>query len=773
MLAKAVYDNDAESKDELSFRKGDIVTVLEQNTGGLEGWWLCSLQGRQGIAPGNRLRILPGAYSGIKDKAMPEETYDIPPSHAWMSPGTAKDDDEYDVPRHQLNSSFQDTVDGAPIDSPNEVYDVPKASAWQQALNEDVYDTPTASVNRILEEDQEVYNVPSNLLGPPHPRELYDVPPIVSRDQHPNDVYDIPPRQADTFPTEMIPVHNPEEVYDVPPSSLMRDDSRKLSNRHESVESDVVYDIPQSNRMIGGHEIPAGLNSLRRMKREIQESQRSHTFNYTVTDSVEQNPEYVYDVPPQVSKDQGSLKSSADDVVDGLLQGLSTLDSPSQSDCLSTVSRESLSSYTYNNPLNYTELNLSVDKALAQLISLKQGLEDAVSKLLTLVKENWRKSMNIKGKIHEIQKLFVDVLKAATQFLIFSRGAAANAFSEKHQGDKKAPKSIQEGFRRLLTPLEEDAEMLKRALCELEDSNWSVTKLAVDSNKEDGTILDEVDSFVMTSRAVSDDADQMAVYIHSNSNYLFKTAMDSLSVNIVPSKSLSSESIARPLWEIQALQARPLPDVPPTQPKPTLSFSSSVEGQEGWLDDYDYVALPDKEDSEENNKESPTKPSLLSGLNKRKTQLLALEKEVMQPKVEVYALNEAEKEMLAKLEIDVPNLVQELSIAIDEFINAVDHRKPPPFFVALGKQVILCAHKLIFVGDCIHQRMSLGSAKAAVKEQCSGMCNVLKRTVASTKSAALHWPSVPAMQDTVDHMFQIAKCAHQIRLTLMSILSNI
>lgn len=37
----------ADSTDELAFRRGDILTVVEQNTNGLEGWWLCQLRGRQ------------------------------------------------------------------------------------------------------------------------------------------------------------------------------------------------------------------------------------------------------------------------------------------------------------------------------------------------------------------------------------------------------------------------------------------------------------------------------------------------------------------------------------------------------------------------------------------------------------------------------------------------------------------------------------------------------------------------------------------------------
>ncbi|XP_035826996.1 breast cancer anti-estrogen resistance protein 1 [Aplysia californica] len=63
-LAKALYDNIAETPDELAFRRGDVLTVLEQEPGGLEGWWLCSVRGKHGIAPGNRLKILSGMSPG-------------------------------------------------------------------------------------------------------------------------------------------------------------------------------------------------------------------------------------------------------------------------------------------------------------------------------------------------------------------------------------------------------------------------------------------------------------------------------------------------------------------------------------------------------------------------------------------------------------------------------------------------------------------------------------------------------------------------------------
>uniref|UniRef100_A0A182PL80 SH3 domain-containing protein n=1 Tax=Anopheles epiroticus TaxID=199890 RepID=A0A182PL80_9DIPT len=49
LLAKATFDNIAESTDELAFRKGEILTVIETDTNGLKGWWLCQLRGRQAM----------------------------------------------------------------------------------------------------------------------------------------------------------------------------------------------------------------------------------------------------------------------------------------------------------------------------------------------------------------------------------------------------------------------------------------------------------------------------------------------------------------------------------------------------------------------------------------------------------------------------------------------------------------------------------------------------------------------------------------------------
>ena len=58
VLARAIFDNTAEVAQELTFSRGDVLTVLKKDPPGFEGWWICSLAGRVGIAPGNRLEIL-------------------------------------------------------------------------------------------------------------------------------------------------------------------------------------------------------------------------------------------------------------------------------------------------------------------------------------------------------------------------------------------------------------------------------------------------------------------------------------------------------------------------------------------------------------------------------------------------------------------------------------------------------------------------------------------------------------------------------------------
>ena len=123
LMAKALYDNAPESPEELAFRKGDILTVIEQNTGGLEGWWLCSLHGRQGIAPGNRLKLLIGP---MFESQTPQSPAQNPAVAVGYGQKPLVPQGLYQVPAAHQGAHLQGIYQVPPA---QDVYQVPQRSA--------------------------------------------------------------------------------------------------------------------------------------------------------------------------------------------------------------------------------------------------------------------------------------------------------------------------------------------------------------------------------------------------------------------------------------------------------------------------------------------------------------------------------------------------------------------------------------------------------------------------------------------------------------------
>ncbi|KAK9497615.1 hypothetical protein O3M35_004308 [Rhynocoris fuscipes] len=166
----ALYDNIADSSDELSFKTGDVLLVVDQENFGHEGWIICSLKGKRGICPRNRLRMLNDneqeAFKehkrGILKNIDQNYLYDMP------QPICLQDNLQYDVPPQQ---NAQQVIVG-------ESYDVPKAlTVGTGSL------TPSSSVSSLTTDSnrssliQQDYDVPRS-ARPTHINAtgLYDVP---------------------------------------------------------------------------------------------------------------------------------------------------------------------------------------------------------------------------------------------------------------------------------------------------------------------------------------------------------------------------------------------------------------------------------------------------------------------------------------------------------------------------------------------------------------------------------------------------------------------
>lgn len=207
--ARALYNNSSESPEELTFNQGDVLTVIQRDFNGLSGWWLCFHDGRVGLAPGNRLRILShvGLDDGVPTGSEQQAQQPVP---AGGGVGASRDEQEQRRERQQIIK----TLKGSNVNDPSTSTD------QQQIDPQEIYDVPPSSLQ------DRTAAVRDHVTGNSRPEEvIYDVPPTQSEV-----TYDSP-RGHQTLPARVSFAKAAEQTeYQVP--STMRNMPRKvLDNR--------------------------------------------------------------------------------------------------------------------------------------------------------------------------------------------------------------------------------------------------------------------------------------------------------------------------------------------------------------------------------------------------------------------------------------------------------------------------------------------------------------------------------------------------------------
>ncbi|KAM9481081.1 breast cancer anti-estrogen resistance protein 1 isoform 3-T3 [Clarias gariepinus] len=279
VLAKALYDNVAESPDELSFRKGDIMTVLERDTQGLDGWWLCSLHGRQGIVPGNRLKILVGMYdkqqqSSSSPLCSSQSLISIPPS-AYTKPSPAA----------------QYTAMHPACTSPPSLYQVPTGPQTPQLQSKALPLKQKQSAGKYHPAGQEIYQVPPSMGAPV--QDIYQVPPTSGG----QDVYQVPPS-----------LNLKQEVYQIPPSMDKRgwDTPKTLGKVVVPTRVGQMYVYDTGNAEQDEYDVPRHLPT----SQDIYDVPPTRAqYNQQLCDMEMKGPtirdvQGIYDTPPSVDKNQ-------------------------------------------------------------------------------------------------------------------------------------------------------------------------------------------------------------------------------------------------------------------------------------------------------------------------------------------------------------------------------------------------------------------------------------------------------------------------------------
>ncbi|XP_065140868.1 enhancer of filamentation 1 isoform X1 [Paramisgurnus dabryanus] len=779
LMAKALYDNVPESPEELAFRKGDILTVIEQNTGGLEGWWLCSLHGRQGIAPGNRLKLLigpmfdgqsPASPSPPQGHALqqrpltPQGVYQVPPSHQspqgqgiYQIPPSK---DVYQVPQRSAMA-----VDGTPrkVVTPVRVGQTYAYSPVSDSSH-DLYDVPPVR-------QEGLYDIPPSKQTGQHNTSrsqcLYDTPP--SQDFRSRDLYDIPPTSQGAYSTPPCrnniaqdegnydfpqpSKHKQEGVYDVPPTSLSKTSScsnydfppkSEPISRLAANDSSGIYDVPASQHATGGsqdlYDIPRGLPS----------SQHRQNRN-----------KGVYDVPPTDSR-------SVADVTDGVNR-------LSFSSTGSTRSSMSTSSSSASSPAE-GRLALDLDSALQRLGRLQQSLESSVGALQTLAASpHWRTFGFVERHANEVRVSVERIKGALTEFLVFGRGAAANATALSDSG-------LHSKLRRQLQRLEDSQQILQQTHQTLDNSSWALNILAMGAKQQSKS--DELERFVMVSRTVPDDAKQLASTIGSNAELLFRRA---------PIEGIVHPFTCTPTDDDgYGGQTKPFPV---SQDKEHMNSEKCVKS---WMEDYDYVHLQGKDEFERQQKELLEKENIVKQ-NKVKlaqdqlNQFKQLEQEVIKPvesDINKWITHQhstgssssdssssfsagsgapvclRDRQLLGFYADQCEQHFVTLLNAVDAFFGCVKAGQPPRIFVAHGKFVILSAHKLVFIGDTLSRQVTTAEVSNRVMNLSNMLCEMLKTVVSATKTAALHYPNTAAVQEMVDRVTDLSHLAQQFKVQL-------
>ncbi|XP_010994039.1 enhancer of filamentation 1 isoform X2 [Camelus dromedarius] len=826
LMARALYDNVPECAEELAFRKGDILTVIEQNTGGLEGWWLCSLHGRQGIVPGNRVKLLIGPVqetsssqdqptSGLMPQAFgPQKLYQVP------NPQGGPRDTIYQVPPSYQNQGIYQVPTGHGTQE-QDVYQVPPSvqrgigGANGPHLSKKVI-TPVRTGNGY------VYEYPSR-----YQKDVYDIPPSHTA----QGVYDIPPSSV-KGPVFSVPVgeRNPQGVYDIPPSkgvyasppSACRDEAGLREKEYDfpppmrhpgkpDARPEGVYDIPPPSTKPVGKDLhlkyncdaPGAADLALRRQQSISLSHPPPQLGPPVS---AQND--AYDIPrgvqflepPAETSEKANLEErdglgvydvplhnppeakGAQDVVDGInrLSFSSTGSTRSNMSTSSTTSKESSLSAS---PSQDKRLFLDPDTAIERLHWLQQTLELGVSGLTALVTTDWRCYGYMERHLNEIRAAVDKVELCLRDYLHFAKGAVANASC-------LPDLTLHNKMKRELQRVDDSLQILSQTSHDLNECSWSLNILA--TNKLQNK-CDDLDRFVMVAKTVPDDAKQLTTTINTNAEALFRPGPGSSHGKNGPENIMNSTEYPHAGSQMQLLhpgdhkaQALNKP-LPPSLGKVQPPDCSSSDGSErSWMDDYDYVHLQGKEEFERQQKELLEKENIIKQ-NKMQlehhqlSQFQLLEQEITKPVENDISkwkpsqslptpsggVGAQDRQLLCFYYDQCETHYISLLNAIDALFSCVSSAQPPRIFVAHSKFVILSAHKLVFIGDTLTRQVAAQDVRNKVMNSSNQLCEQLKTIVLATKTAALHYPSTPALQEMVHHVTDLSRNAQLFKRSLL------
>ncbi|XP_057262305.1 cas scaffolding protein family member 4 isoform X5 [Pezoporus wallicus] len=773
-LAKALYDNKAECSDELAFRKGDILTVLDQNVIGSEGWWRCSLHGRQGLAPANRLHLLAASQAALLPPSTRSGAAESPPGqqNIYQVPS---------IPKPTVLSSAYEKMEGwvkspARVSSPpaQAIYQVPAVAAQllsertQSSTSQHLFTLPRACWASVPSIRSEVYDVPSTQRRESLLMQLYDVPPKRESDVAENESQKKCWGHYNTLPNP----RKSEWIYDIPVSP----EKTGLKNPSgHSLENQVLYDIPPARykALTTNTEAKAANPQLY----DIPPMQRKLTFPdihlYDVPSSrdvllLPQNgscdvppllmapkaenqisEENVYDIPkglPTVVESKEELEKSSDNSGEQAYSAspqlsrdakleqdrLSVSSVDSRTSTLSTSSNSSAESFSISSSEEPAkEIKLDLDVAIETLTRLQHSVSSSVASLMIFVSSKWRLQEHLEKSIEEIHRAVDHIKVSLGEFLAFAQLVKVNA-------SYLSDNNIQTRIKKQLEILTNSFKILTETREALNNCSWSLEALVLRKPQNNP---DDLDRFVMVARTIPDDIKRFVSIIIANGKLLFRKnekEQEMKQSKVIPEYKMAKQITVLRRTEIDSLQTN-------TPDKSNQNQASSEKPKENATEDSDYIQLQAQKiisGKEVAKKSTHSKPKVLPSAKKTVIQS-------KQDSAKKIALPEHCRLCFGALHK-----------AIGVFTMSLNNNQPPEVFISHSKLIIMVGQKLV---DSLCQETQDRDARNDVLHSSSRFCSLLKNLALATKNAAIQYPNADAIRGLQDQTEELSKYTQQFR----------
>lgn len=338
------------------------------------------------------------------------------------------------------------------------------------------------------------------------------------------------------------------------------------------------------------------------------------------------------------------------------------------------------------------------------------------NRLLGFVTPNWRTKGNLEPILMDVKLAVVRLKSSLHDLSEFGHGALGNAI-------KADDKRLAMKMRPLCRALRDADKLMHEVSQSLDANGWTIAAIAKEDSK-DIKPTDHLNQLIACTQNLTEDVQRFASFIQGNATLLFKRS---------------------------------------------LVGSRAVD----WPDDYEYINFEGKKQvvrtsaADQLHQVSPLKlDRQLGGNGGAGTDTL------ITPINQKINLNPNDKSLLLYYVSQTITHMKYLAQAIDAFLQTVERNQPPKYFLAYGKFVVLSAHNLISIGDIVHRNVSHLDVKRRLLEYTDSLSDTLRTSVAKTKNAAQHFPSVMAVQEMVDSIVDISHLAYDLKVAMLQAINQ-